>query len=54
MQIKRGIDKGGHYYEEMKGWMQEGGIIRCKLNERMDKEGHNDVEIKGWMQKGAL
>ena len=39
---------------EMNGWMQKGGIIRCKLKGRMDKEGHYDVEMKGWMQKGAL
>ena len=31
MQIKRGMDKGGNYDVEMKGWMQKGGIIRCKL-----------------------
>ena len=54
MQIKRGIDKGGHYYEEMKGWMQDGGIIRCKLKGRMDKGGLYDVELKGWMEKVTL
>ena len=33
----------------MKGWMQNGGIIMCKLKGRMDNEGHYDVEMKGWM-----
>ena len=31
---------GGHYNEELKGWM--------------DKGGHHDVELKGWMEKVAL
>ena len=26
MQIKRGMDKGGHYDVEMKGWMQKGAL----------------------------
>ena len=26
--LKGGMDKGGHYDVEMKGWMQKGGIIR--------------------------
>ena len=54
MQIKRGMDKGGHYDVEMKGWMQKGGIIRCKLKERMDKDRHYDVQINWWMEKVAL
>ena len=29
--LKEGMDKGGHYDVEMKGWMQKGSIIRCKL-----------------------
>ena len=32
---------------ELKGWMQKGGIIRCKLKGAIDRKGgHNDVEIK--------
>ena len=31
MQIKKGMNTGGHYDVEMKGWMQKDGIIRCKL-----------------------
>ena len=38
----------------MKGWMQKGGIIRCKLKMRMDKGGHYDVEMKLLMEKVAL
>ena len=38
----------------MKGWMQKGGIIRCKLKGRMDKDGHYDMEIIGWMEKVVL
>ena len=52
--LKGGMDKGGHYYVEMKGWMQTGAILRCKLKGRMDKGGHYDVEMKGWMEKVAL
>ena len=29
-QLKGRMDKGGHYYVEMKGWMQKGDIIMCK------------------------
>ena len=47
-------NKGGHYDVEMKGWMQKGGIIRCKFKGRMDKGVHYDVEMKGWMEKVAL
>ena len=54
MQIKRGMDKGGQYDVEMTGWMQKGGIIRCKLKGQMDKGVHYDVEMKGWMEKLAL
>ena len=39
---------------EMKGWMQKGGIIRCKLKRGMDKGGHYEVEMKGWMEQVAL
>ena len=28
MQIKRGMNTGGHYDVEMKGWMQKDGVIR--------------------------
>ena len=52
--LKGGMDKGGHYDVEMKGWMQKGAILRCKLKGRMDKGGHYDVEMKGWMEKVAL
>ena len=38
---------------EMKGWMQQVGIMMCKLKGGMDKRGHYDVEMKGWMQKGG-
>ena len=52
--LKAGMDKGGHFDEEMKGWMQTGTILRCKSKGRMDKGGHYDVEMKGWMEKVAL
>ena len=52
--LKGGMDKGGHYDVEMKGWMQKRVIIRCKLKGRMDKGGHYDMEIKGWMEKVLL
>ena len=48
------MDKGGHCDVEMTGWMQKGGIIRCKLKGRMDKGGNYDVEMTGWMQKGGI
>ena len=54
MQIKRGMDKGGHYDVEMTGWKQKGGIIRCKFKGWMDKGVHYDVEMKGLMEKVAL
>ena len=47
MQIKGGMDTEGHYDVEMKGWMQKGGIIMCKLKGRIDNEGHCDVKMKG-------
>ena len=31
MQIKRGMDKGGHYDVEMKGWMQKGGHYQLQI-----------------------
>ena len=52
--LKGGMDKGGYYDVEMKGWMQIEAILRCKLKGPMDKGGHYDVEIKGWMEKVAL
>ena len=52
--LKGGMDKRGYYDVEMTGWMQKGGIIRCKLRGLMDKEVHYDVEMKGWMEKVAL
>ena len=27
--LNRGMDKGGHYDVEMKGWMQKGGALLC-------------------------
>ena len=54
MQIKGGMDKEGHYDVEMKGWMQKGGIMICKLNGWMDNYRHYDMEIKRWMQKVVL
>ena len=48
--LKGRMDKGGHYDMEMKGWMQKGGIIMCKLN----KDRHYGMEIKGWMEKVVL
>ena len=47
--LKGRMDNRGHYDVEMKGWMQNRGIMTCKLKGRMDNEGHYDVEIKGWM-----
>ena len=44
MQIKREMDKGGHYNVQMKRW---------KLKGWMDKVGHY-VEVKWWMQKWTL
>ena len=35
--LKGRMDKGGHYDVEMKGLMQNGGIIMCKLKGWMDK-----------------
>ena len=32
----------------------KGGIMMCKLKERIDKGGHNDVKKKEWMEKIAL
>ena len=29
----------------------KGGIMRCKLKERMDKGGYHDVEMKGEWKK---
>ena len=52
--LKGGMEKGGHYDVEMKGWLQKSGIIRCKLKGGMDKDGHYDMEIKGWMEKVVL
>ena len=49
--LKGRMDKGGYYDVEMKGWMQNRGIMMCKLKGRMDNEGHYDVEMKGWMSK---
>ena len=51
------MDKGevGHYDVEMKGWMENDGIMMCKCgNEKgwMDKGGGIMMEMKGWMQKG--
>ena len=31
----------------MKGWMQNGGIIMCKLKGWMYKDGHYGMESKG-------
>ena len=40
MQIKRGMDKGGHYDVEINRWMQKGGTIRCNLKKgRSIREG---------------
>ena len=52
--LKGGMNTGGHYDVEMKGWMQKDGVIRYKLKGRMDKRGHYEVEMKGWMEKVAL
>ena len=35
--LKEGMNKGGHYDVDMKGWIQKGGIIRCRLKRQMDK-----------------
>ena len=51
--LKEGMNTGGHYDVEMKGWMQKDGIVRCKLKGWMDK-GHYDVQIKRCMKKVAL
>ena len=51
---KGGMDKGGHYEVEMKGWMEKDGIMMCKLKGGMDKGGHYQVEMKGWMEMVAL
>ena len=48
------MDTGGHYDVEMKGWMQKGDIIRCKLKGQMDKDRHCNLQIIGWMEKVAL
>ena len=40
---KGGMDKGGHYQVEMKGWM-----------EMVAENGHYDVQIKRCMKKVAL
>ena len=48
------MDKGGYYDVEIKGWMQKGGNMICKLHGQIDKRGHYDVEMKGLMQKGAI
>ena len=52
--LKGGMDKGGHYDVEMKGWMQKGSIIsklmdngRACANEKGGwKRWHYDVQIK--------
>ena len=36
--LKGGMDMGGHYDVEIKGWM-ESVIMMCKLKGGMDKEG---------------
>ena len=51
--LKGWMDKGGHYDEEIKAWMQKVGIIMCKLKGRMDNESHYYVEMKGRMEKVA-
>ena len=38
MQIKRGMDKGGHYDVEMKGWMQKWGHYQMQIK-RADGQG---------------
>ena len=52
--LKGRMDKGGHDYVEIKGWMQKGHIIMCTLKGWMDKDGHYCMEIKGWMEKVVL
>ena len=44
--LKWGMNKGGHYDVEIKGWMQKRGNMIRKLKGRMDKRGHYDVQIK--------
>ena len=39
---------------EMTGWMQKGGIIRCKFKGWMHMGEHYKVEVKGSMEKVAL
>ena len=46
--------KCGHYDVAIKGWMEKGAIIMCKLKGWMDRDGDYDMEIKGWMEKVAL
>ena len=41
------MEKGGHYDVEMKGWMQQGANMMCKLNGRMGNGGYDDVQMKG-------
>ena len=48
------MDKGGHFDVEMKGWMENGAIMMCKLTGWMDKGGHYDGEINGWKQQRAI
>ena len=52
--LKGGMDMGGHYDVEIKGWMQKGGNLIRQLKGRMDKTGHYDVQIMRWMEKVAL
>ena len=53
--LKGRMDNLGHYDVQMKGWMQKGGIFRCKLNGcRWIRDWHYDIEMKGWMEKVAL
>ena len=54
MDIKRGMDKEGHYDVEMTGWMPKGGIIRCKLKGLMDKGVHYDVQMEKVDGKGDI
>ena len=34
--LKGRMENLGHYDVQMKGWMQMGGIFRCKLKGQMD------------------
>ena len=52
--FKGGMNKGGHYVVEMKGWIPNCGIIRCKLKGRMENGVHYEVEVNGWMEKVVL